>query len=322
MDNVPKVYGPDWRRTQLSTIGASNAAAVVGKSRWKRKGDYWQALHDVIVDGKEPPALPESDDMRRGRRFEGTARDMLSEYLSEVVQPHPQGWFLRNEAYPWAHCLPDGFRPDGTPVELKVPRPGTIAKCNMNGLIPEWALQLQHTMAVTDTREIVFAMLDPVFCFVHVQVIERDDEVVRWLMAAEHDFFSSILLGVRPDDSAADTTDIEPVPSGTIVLASDEARDTVAALIRMRSLVSDAEEVVEQLKDRLKEMSQGAECFEVPGVARCYNRTNKPGRTLDKKLALEDFADLALDKYWKTSKPSQQFRVYDLRERGTGIVQA
>ena len=180
-------WQPDdtWLRNHLSTIGASNAAAVVGKHRFKTPWKLWHQMDSVLNKGEIPPQLPLSDDLRRGRVFESTARQMLANELQTPVVPHQQDVFVYCDTFAWAHCLPDAWISNTIPVELKVPRPATVAKCNTDGLIDEWHLQCQHTLAVCGQPEMIVALLDPISALLHVAKVRREQSIVGELMEAD-----------------------------------------------------------------------------------------------------------------------------------------
>lgn len=309
---VRQAYDEEWRRKHLCTIGASNAAATIAKARFKSRSQLWHDMHDLIHDNVVPPALKESDDLRRGNMLEPIARELLAERLGISIDPHDQMDFRTRSEYPFAHALPDGWI-GLQPVELKVPRPLTIINVNLRGMFDEWTLQAQHTMAVCDSTCLHFAMLDPVSCVIHYTRIERDDALIESLMAAEAEFYRTVLDKKRPPEDPP----LEPDDRGghaPLILDSEDAVKAATVFAKLKLLVGDAAETMDQMKAKLRELADGRSRFVVPGVLKVTDTVGKPRRTFQKDIALRDFPKLEGDKYWKFGKASRTFRPTVLME--------
>ncbi len=328
---VMTAYDAAWRTTQLSTIGGSSAAAVVGKSRWTTPAELWGRMKTVIVDGDLPPETRETDDMRRGRLFEGVARELLAHLLYADIQPHDQCRFEMNSDFPWAHCLVDGrvekahgrlaapvededqVVRGGQIVEIKCPRPGTIARCNMEGLLSEWWLQCQHNMMVTGTTVCHLGLLDTMSAVLHYMPVEMDKVAATDLMHAERDFFNSVREGRPPTGDEAHKTDDPGATRDS--LTGPEIAQAAQTFFRLREIKADAAESLDIAKARLITLAKGSEAFEVHDpdgqqIGRFYHRLAKPQRTFQHAVAVKDFPQLKADKYWRAKKASRPFRGY------------
>lgn len=308
---VMTAYDETWRAEQSKTIGGSSAAAVMGKARFKTARDLWDVMHGSIVEGRTPGPLRETDDMHRGSVFEPIARQLLAEELGVSIHEHDQCRFMQRDSLPWAHCLPDGWIGSDLIAELKVPRPGTIAKVNLQGLLDEWLIQAQHNIAVCGARACHIGLLDPMSARLHHIQVSRDDAFIEGLMRAEMAFFDSIKAEKPPD--ATELPDLED-STDKLILDNDEARAIAETFFRLKEIVEDANVSLEVAKDKLKTMGGDAPVFEIPGLARFWHKPAKPRQLFQKALALIEFPALAEARFYKDGRPSRPFKPFDLRK--------
>lgn len=309
---LAREFGPEWRLRQRSTIGSSTAARIMGCSRFPPTVQtLWDQMRSAIVDGQPPEPLRENDDMRRGRIAEPLARTLLAQDLGVPIKPWDQHTFAYNRRFPWAHALPDGTAGEHL-IEVKVPRPGTIAKCNLEGLLDEWIIQCQHQMAVCDARVVHVGLLDPITIRLHRIDVPRDDDLIGTMMATESGFWDSIKSGCRPpyEQSATDDT---PLSNGCLCLDDEQSLRLATAYMNIRGVREEAEDAEEALKERLIALSLGADAFEFRGIMRATHKASAPSRLFDRDKAIKTYPDLTGDAFWKAGKVSRPFRVYDLR---------
>lgn len=300
----------EWLREHYSTIGGSSAATAIGKGRFKTPRKLYDQMRGVR-DG-QIPRVRLSDDMRRGSVLEPVARQLLAEHHQCSVEEHSQEEFVYNGAYKWAHVLPDGWIA-GSPVELKVPRPGTIARCNTEGLIEEWFIQCQHTLAITGTVKCYVGLLDPMTAIIHPFEVDRDNAFIGRIMEAEHRFWDQVCTGNPPDEGPLpDTGELGPARK---ILDSDEVQSAALTYLRLRDIFDDAESAKKAAQVQLVKLAGGAQAWEVPGVLRVYHRPWPGAWRFDTEKAIEKYPDLAKVEYYKRSAPSRPFKPYDLRGR-------
>lgn len=291
-----------WRIKQASTIGGSSAAAVVGESRFTTRRDLWRKMVDARRGMLAPSHI--GDDLRRGLLLEPLARDLLAEKLGERIREHDQNEFVVDPSKPWAHCLPDGWLNPKRIVELKIPRPGTIARVKTRGMLHEWFVQAQHNLGVTGADVCVFGLLDPITCEVHTENVFRADGYIGDLMVAEAEFFEAVVDNREPCDHAFESPKIEDDGSqeagAPVVVDTDEARDLARTLLRLRDARDDAADMFEVFKVRLLDaVGDSTDAVEIPGLdyssevagkffagLRIINRETKPRASFDKAAAL------------------------------------
>ena len=305
----------DWRRKQLFTIGGNAAAAIMGKG-YISPAQLWDRMHAVIREKQLPPPLPVNDDMRRGLVLEPYARHKLGQHYGCTAEPHRQDRFRVSAALPFAHALPDGTITQDRPIELKVPRPGTVARALQTGLPERWRLQAVHTMAVIGGVDwMPVGLLDPISLHLHVFEVATNPTETAALMDVEREFYESILADRRPDDQPVELLPQEPGPLPMLTTA--EALEAARTWNRLTGLRDDVEEALAGVKAQLIAFGEGVDAWEIQGVLRCYNRPQPGRKTFNKEYVIGKYPDLEADsKAWKLSAPSRPFRTYDLEARG------
>lgn len=298
-----------WLTKHLSTIGGSNAAAAVGRSRWKSPRELYNEMARVL-DGTPPEPREPNDHMRRGILLEPLARQLLAERIGCEIVPHDQDDF-RIDGGGYAHALPDGWAINEI-VELKAPMPATCSRVALEGLPAEWQIQGLHNMACTGARLCIFGILDPITVSVQVVELERDDVLIAALMKAEREFYDKVLARTPPDDDAEPAAVLPEYDGELVRLTSPEAEAAAVHLLRCRELTDDAKGVLDDAKRRLIQLAGEAQVFEIPGVARCYNRPRAGRRMFNAAAAQSVYPDLKDDEFYKTAKPSRPFLIYPI----------
>ncbi len=312
----------EWRLRVRQTIGGSSAGAALGKGRFKSRRELWAQMV-AARDGILPPER-ETDDMRRGRMLEGIARQAVEERIDVPIRPHNQTEFVTNPDYPFAHCLPDGWLPDGGLVEIKVPRPATVAKVAMHGLFDEWRMQAEHNATIARAPYTLVGIMDPLSTRVEIVTVKPDPEFVAMMMRAEEEFFALVEARTPPEADPAPQPDAREEPGSVARLDTDEAIRAAENYVRLRSLIEEVDEVLDEAKQRLAVLSGctvladgklagGPEAFEVPGLLRVYHRATAGRKTFDKDRAIARHPELAGAEFWKIGAGSRAWRPYILR---------
>ena len=321
----------DWIIKASSTIGGSSAATACGEGRFARPIKLWERM-TAARKGQVPERIPLNDDMRRGILHEPIGRQLLSERLGVPIHEHAQDQFVRNEEYPWAHCLPDGFINAKRIVEIKCPRSGMVAKCNAEGLPNYWRIQALHNLAVYGADVCEFGIYDSTLAYVSPFTVERDDVFIERLMEREQLFWGSVLAEIEPEPDEEPVWKEPEVSDAFLKLDSDEARRAAVNFLRLRDLMADAEMMKDAAKVQLVEVAgDEAAYFEIVGVhyesevsgrsypnLRCHHRRQKGAKRFDKDRALRQLhafaaaagVELDEDEFYTTAKPSRPFRVY------------
>jgi len=311
VDITPKPI--EWQRKQLGTIGGNAAACIMGKG-YISKAQLWDRMHALLVEKRDPEPMPINDDMRRGLVLEPYARTLLAKHYDCKVDHHPQTKFVMSEEIPWGHALPDGTMPVARPIELKSPRPGTVAKALLHGLPERWRIQASHTMLFyPDITWMPVALLCPITMNLHVFTVEYDDRFAEELADAEHDFFQSIFKDERPGDE-----DVKALmPEDTLpAITGEEAVEAARSWNSLKALEMDIKEALEDARAELRMLSGENLAWEVPGILRVYDKPQAGRKSLNKDAVLKAFPVINDDeKFWKKSAGSRPFRSYNLEDK-------
>ena len=179
----------EWRAWRHGGVGSSDAAAIVGLSRYGDARALWERK-------RRPPERP-ADDLRlaRGRALEPEARRAVAAFLGVDLAPrccqherHPE---LRASLDGWSEAL-------GLPVEIKCPSRGRHAEA-LAGTIPRrFVPQCLHQLIVTGAGRLVYASYQPDEGRHPLALVEllRPDAVCEALARIELDFWRAVQAGV------------------------------------------------------------------------------------------------------------------------------
>lgn len=301
-----------WVDQHRATIGSSIAAAVCGVH------PYMSATQ--AFDYMAGTALPVemNGHMERGIVLESTARRKLAERLNVQIEPNAEFGFMYSDKYPFAHALPDGWIEMGStaiPVELKVPTPQNWQMIRLKGVHDYWLIQCMHQIAVTHAPHLEFGALNPVTMeIIHVRV-ERDEQMIGYIMEREAAFWHGLKHGIRPFEDAAQTEKIQiPEVGGEMVtLTGDEALAAAAAFIEAQEIRKDAEALEAAATARIVELMAGADVAALPGL-RIYNREQAGKVSFDRKALAKAHPEIDLSQFEKQGKPFRVFKSYRIGE--------
>lgn len=122
----------DWLAARTTTLGASEAAMILGQHPTRGPWDVWVAKHNRTELDEDDEEQDPNDPCVRGQILEPAIRVMLAMDLRvDVVAPgaplgDPDGTVIvHHPVHPWATCSPDGWVLDDgatVPPELKTDR--------------------------------------------------------------------------------------------------------------------------------------------------------------------------------------------------------
>lgn len=156
-------------------IGGSEAAAIVGESKWLTADD----IYNRLVYGKEPN-IEENEKMLQGIAAEPHIRALwaIDHQDCEVVEPPKRGaWLFRRKDYPLLTCTPDGlFKKNGELYGLEIKNvdliSGSIKDIWENGILPpQYYYQVLHYMVVIND-------LKGVCLTAHLRYYKKEDD--KW----------------------------------------------------------------------------------------------------------------------------------------------
>lgn len=191
---------PEWHQARMTGIGASEAAAAAGLSRYCTPLELYHRKR-----GNLPP-VQENTAMRLGKALEPVVIQewCLANGVEPAQYPVPM---VRHREHAFVLATPDCILSTGELLECKTSSAWMLKKLEAEGelgeqgtdaLPAEWLCQAQQQLAVTDLAVCWFAVLVDgrtlrEFC------VERNRGLIDALIAAEADLWARIESGEPPE---------------------------------------------------------------------------------------------------------------------------
>lgn len=187
-----------WLEERRKSIGGSDAAAIVGMSRYASPYTVWMDKTGRL------PEEEDTEEMRIGRDLESYVASRFEESSGKKVRKC--NYIMRNPAYPWAHADIDR-RLVGEDAGLECKTTSTLDIRQFNGVdFPEkYYCQCVHYMAVTGLKRWYLAVLVFGRGF-FTYVLERDEAEIKALMDAEMLFWQCVTEDTPPAPDGSDAT--------------------------------------------------------------------------------------------------------------------
>lgn len=197
----------DWLAQRRESIGGSDAAGIVGLSKWSTPYTVWANKTGRLPD------VEDNEAMRQGRDLEDYVAQRFAQETGKKV--HRLRAILKNAAYPFAHANVDRMV-TGEDAGLECKTTSTLnLRQFQGGEFPEqYYAQCVHYLAVTGCARWYLAVLVYGKGF-YTYVLERDQAEIDALMGAERRFWELV------------KNDTPPVPDG--LEATGEAISTIYA---------------------------------------------------------------------------------------------
>lgn len=229
----------DWKNFRLGSIGSSDAAIIMGVSKWKSEYQLWLEKCQI-----QKPSDYISTAMQRGIDLEDTA--LASFIYNSGIEMIPK--VVKSLEYDFMGASLDGLSKCGNYiVELKCP--GNEAHVlALSGKVPDYYYpQLQHQLAVTGLPFAYYFSFDGE-CGVTIEV-PRDEEYIKELISKEEKFWYCVQNFVAPEGILKDYHYIE-----------DETCEQLALkLISLKEQIKEIEKEESQIhKELVSRLSQNS----------------------------------------------------------------
>jgi putative phage-type endonuclease len=181
---------PEWPAERMGKVTAS---ALVNVMMAKNTAGYQNYMAQLICERLtgQPVETFKSDAMQYGTDTEAQARAF---YELETGNDVRQCGFIPHPLLEWAGASPDGLVGELGLVEIKCPQPAKHIKNLMGGTIDRaYALQMQWQMECTGGEWCDFVSFNPSFpdhLQIHIQRVDRDQELISEIMAATTTFLA------------------------------------------------------------------------------------------------------------------------------------
>lgn len=298
----------EWLELRRHGIGGSDAAAIVGLSKWASPYTVWADKTGRLPD------KPDTEAMRQGRDLEEYVAQRFSEATGKRVKRCNA--ILYNPAYPHSHADVDRMIV-GENAGLECKTTSTLDVKQFLGVeFPEkYYAQCVHYMAITGADRWYLAVLVLGKEF-HVYTLERDEAEIRALMDAETAFWEQYVETDTPPaaDGAESTTDaIRTIYSDSsqsicILFGRETLLEEYMAL-KSQSKALDAR--IAEIQNTIMEDMQDAERGECGAYTVIWKAQER--ETFQRKEFEKAHPEINLAEYCRVSK-SRPFKVTENKE--------
>ena len=226
---------------RINGIGGSEAAAVLGLSKWKTPYQVW--LDKTGQSGEREASGP----MEWGLLLEPVIRQKYSNVTGRTVRLPGH---LQSERYPFMLCTLDGITDDGPRgVEIKTARSSADWGEEGTDEIPQaYVIQTQHNMEVADLEvcdvPVLFAGSD-----FRIYEVHRDRELQALMIEQEAEFWAMVEANTPPPPiTYADAIRRFATSQAQTVTATPEVLAAVEVLRTLKVSGKDAEEAEKEAK--------------------------------------------------------------------------
>lgn len=298
----------EWLELRRHGIGGSDAAAIVGMSKWASPYTVWADKTGRLPD------KPDTEAMRQGRDLEEYVAQRFSEATGKRVKRCNA--ILYNPAYPHSHADVDRMIV-GENAGLECKTTSTLDVKQFRGVeFPEkYYAQCVHYMAITGADRWYLAVLVLGKEF-HVYTLERDEAEIRALMDAETAFWEQYVETDTPPaaDGAESTTDAirtiyaDSSQSICILFGRETLLEEYMAL-KSQSKALDAR--IAEIQNTIMEDMQDAERGECGAYTVIWKAQER--ETFQRKEFEKAHPEINLAEYCRVSK-SRPFKVTENKE--------
>lgn len=297
----------EWLEQRRKSIGGSDAAGIIGLSKWSSPYKVWADKTGRLPDTED------TEPLRLGRDLEAYVAQRFTEATGKKVRRWQA--MLYNPDYPFAHADIDRWV-IGENAGLECKTTSTLDVRQFKGVeFPEkYYAQCVHYMAVTGADRWYLAVLVFGRGF-YTYTLERDQAEIDALMAAERDFWPCVETDTPPaPDGAEATTD-------TLTTIYAESMDTGMELFGRETMLTEYSRLKEQrktidsrigeieniIKNDMKEAERGS-CGSFKVLWKTQER-----RTFQTKAFEKAYPDIDLTPFYKTST-ARPFKVTEFKE--------
>lgn len=186
--NAPR---QEWLKERMTGIGGSDAAAVLGLSKWRTPLEVYREKRGELGPQED------NESFLWGRVLEPVICQQYAERTGRVVRV-PDG-ILRHPVHGFMLANLDGVTDDGRVVEVKTARTGADWGDEGSDQVPaDYLLQVQHYMAVTGFVVADVAVLIGGSDF-RMYEVPADAELQEMLVEREAEFWRNVEQGIPPE---------------------------------------------------------------------------------------------------------------------------
>lgn len=233
---------PEWLAQRRKSIGGSDAAGIVGLSKWSTPYTVWADKTGQLPD------KPDTEAMRLGRDLEDYVARRWMEATGKKVRR--LNAMLYNEQYPFAHADIDrDVVGERAGLECKTTSALNVRKFRDVEFPEQYYAQCVHYMAVTGYDRWYLSVLvfgQGLFNY----ILERDQAEIDALMEAEKDFWKLV-----QGDTPPPVDGLRPTTSALVTIYNS-SEDRYTQLFGRETLLQEWDDLKRQQKAILQRMQQ------------------------------------------------------------------
>jgi putative phage-type endonuclease len=227
-------------------LGASDAAAAVGMSKWQTPYELWLEKTGQAESDFDPFALP----IMMGNALESVVLAHFSKRTGLSVSRQQEQ--IVDPTWPVRWVTLDGIASDGLPIEAKsagFADPTEWGDEYENDAVPmQYYLQAQHNMACTGANSVYMPLVILNRQF-RLYRVDRNSEVIDRMTEAQRLFWACVTSRIPPDPMNLEDASLRwPTDTGAQIIATAEIASTVATLQKKKSLAKGLEEEIDELR--------------------------------------------------------------------------
>ena len=299
----------EWLMRRRKTIGGSDAAGIVGLSKWASPFSVWADKTGRAAEKEDTEA------MRQGRDLEDYVARRWMEETGKRVYRLPA--MLYHPKYPFAHADVDRMViGENAGLECKTTFSLDLKQFNGVEFPVQYYAQCVHYLAVTGAGRWYLAVLAygrGFFTF----VLERDQAEIDALMAAEADFWKLVEQDTPPDADGSEATSAalrEIFPISEQTTADLFGRDTVLReYMRLKEDKKALDTRIGEIENTIKADMGEAESGLCGSFHISWKSQNR--QTFQAKEFAKDHPSIDLAPYYKNTN-LRPFKVTEEKEAG------
>tara|TARA_B100001248_G_scaffold239629_1_gene205052 strand:- start:29849 stop:30766 length:918 start_codon:yes stop_codon:yes gene_type:complete len=291
---------PEWLEVRRSGIGGSEAAAILGVSKYNTPLDIYMQK----INGSH---TPDNEAMLWGRVLEPVIRDQYAERTGRKVLDTHQ--IVRSKKHPFMLASLDGVTEDNRLLEIKTTRfPDNWGEEGSDEIPDNYLVQVQHYMAVTGLQVADIAVLIGGSDF-RLYEVEADKELQQILINQEKLFWNNLKEGNAPDPFNAEDVALlykhskeGEVEADNLLYEKIEQLKNVQA--QQKSYAAEEKEIKTAIQLHMGEY----DTLTYQGKKLCTWKSSKPSKRFDSKSFKADYPGMYAD-YCIEGTASRRFLV-------------
>jgi putative phage-type endonuclease len=256
----------EWLKARRSGLGGSDAAAVLGISKWKSPLALWSEKCGLV----EQPNLDELEYIEWGNVLEEPIARKYKQVTGRELLDHGRFAIQHHIVHPFMHCTIDreiiqGACPPDNYISIPMNSKGDLSIKNVGAFTAsEWEeepplpyqVQLQHELAVTGLQWGSFAVLIGGQKFAWLDV-PRNERFISHLIEKEEEFWDRVIRGNPPEADASDSTKelllrLYPKDTGESVELPSDFEEMNERRIALKSSIKEIEIELQGIDNKIK----------------------------------------------------------------------